>query len=122
MKTPLVSRRSALAQQAAPSLVAPRMAVVNGGRLPYGCSSLLSAVSAAAALLSVLYPDILTGLPAANGNLRGTAVVMLVVAIPLVIIAMVWTARGSARGLVVWLGTVGYLGYQAVMLCFATPL
>jgi hypothetical protein len=122
MKTPLVSRRSAFAQQAAPSLVAPRMAVVDGGRLPYACSILLSAVSAAAALLSVLYPDMLTGLPAANGNLRGTAAVMLVVAIPLVIIAMVWTSRGSARGVVMWLGAVGYLGYQAVMLCFATPL
>ena len=30
-------------------------------------------------------------------------------------------ARGSARALVVWLGTLGYLLYQAVLFCFATP-
>ncbi|HEY5844455.1 MAG TPA: hypothetical protein VIU87_23875 [Mycobacterium sp.] len=122
MKTPLVRSRGAVAEHATPSLVATRTAVVDAGRLPYACSSLFAAVSAAAALLTVLYPEVLTGVPAANGNLRGTAVVMLVVAVPLLFSAMAWTARGSARGLVVWLGTVGYLGYQAVMLCFATPL
>ena len=35
---------------------------------------------------------------------------------------MISTARGSARAFVVWLGTFGYLIYQAVLLCFATPL
>ena len=94
--------------------------MVGAGRLPYACSSLFAAVSAAAALLTVLYPEVLTGVPAANGNLRGTAVVMLVVAVPLLVTAMGWTV--GARGLVVWMGTVGYLGYQAVLLCFATPL
>jgi hypothetical protein len=31
-------------------------------------------------------------------------------------------ARGSARGLVMWVGTLAYLLYQAVLFCFATPL
>lgn len=31
-------------------------------------------------------------------------------------------SRGSARGPVLWLGSLGYLLYQAVMFCFATPL
>jgi len=35
---------------------------------------------------------------------------------------MMATAHGSARGLVVWLGTLGYLLYQAVMFCFAAPV
>ena len=29
--------------------------------------------------------------------------------------------RGSTRGLAVWLGTVSYLTYNAVMFCIATP-
>jgi hypothetical protein len=35
---------------------------------------------------------------------------------------VVATWRGATRGLVVWLGTLGYLLYQAVLFCFATPL
>jgi hypothetical protein len=47
---------------------------------------------------------------------------VLVVGIPVLVTAMIRTARGCARGLVVWLGTLGYLLYQAVLFCFATPL
>jgi len=65
---------------------------------------------------------VLSGLPGANGNLRGTAVVMLAVGVPLLVAALVGSARGSTRAFVIWLGTLGYLLYQAVMLCFATPL
>jgi len=67
MRSPLVRSSGAVAEHATPSLGATRTAVVGAGRLPYACSSLFAAVSA-------------------------------------------------ARGLVVWMGTVGDLGYQAVLL------
>ena len=90
-------------------------------RLPYIMSTLLAVAAAAAAGLTVAYPSLLTGVPGSNGNLRGTAVVVLAVGLPLLAVAIVGAARGSARALVVWLGTLGYLLYQAVLFCFATP-
>jgi hypothetical protein len=58
----------------------------------------------------------------AIGCLRGTALVILVVGLPVLATAMARTTQGSVRGLVVWLGALGYLLYQAVMFCFATPV
>ena len=92
------------------------------GRGPYILSAALVAVAAAAAGLTVAYPSLLTGVSGANGNLRGTAVVVLAIGVPVLTASIVRSARGSARAFVVWLGTLGYLLYQAVLLCFATPL
>lgn len=47
---------------------------------------------------------------------------MLIVGLPVLIAALSGTAAGSARASVLWLGTLGYLAYQAVLFCFATPL
>jgi len=85
-------------------------------------SCALGVAAAAAAGLSFFVPSVLTGAPVAVGCLRGTALVILVAGLPVLAAAMSRAARGSARGLVVWLGTLGYLLYQAVMFCFATPL
>ena len=85
-------------------------------------SSALAAAAAGAAGLTLLFPAVLTGVAAANGNLRGTAAVVLAVGVPVLVAAMIGCRRGSTRAFVVWLGTLGYLLYQAVMFCFATPL
>ena len=85
-------------------------------------SCALGVAAAAAAGLSFFVPSVLTGAPVAIGCLRGTALVILVAGLPVLAAGMSRAARGSARGLVVWLGTLGYLLYQAVMFCFATPL
>jgi hypothetical protein len=92
------------------------------GRGAYLMTAALGAAATAAAGLSVAFPSVLSGVPGANGNLRGTAVVVLAVGVPALVAAVVGSARGSTRALVIWLGTLGYLLYQAVMLCFATPL
>ena len=57
-----------------------------------------------------------------NGSARGTALVMLVVGIPVLLVAMVLAARGSLRAQVVWLGTSGYFAYNGVMFVLGTPL
>ena len=99
-----------------------RATVVRPGRAPYVLSGALAVLAVAAAGFSFFVPSLLLGTEVAKGNLRGTALVVLVLGIPVLATAMVRTARGSARWLVVWLGTLGYLLYQAVLFCFATPL
>jgi hypothetical protein len=91
-------------------------------RRPYVLSAALGLAAAAASGLTAAYPALLSGVAGANGNLRGTAVVVLCVGIPVLTASVIGSARGSARALVVWLGTLGYLLYQAVLFCFATPL
>jgi hypothetical protein len=56
-----------------------------------------------------------------NGSARGTALVVLVVAVPITSVAVVLTGRGARRAGAIWLGAVGYLAYNAVLFLFATP-
>jgi len=98
-----------------------RPAVLDSGQAPYWTSGVLGVVAGTGALLSVLFPGVLEGEPALDGNLRGTALVVLVVVLPLLALAMVRTAHGSARWLVVWLAAVAHLLYQGFMFSFATP-
>ena len=98
-----------------------RPAVRGGGRLPFVLSTGLAASAVVAAGTGLLLPDRLGGEAVMRGNLRGTAIVMLVLALPLLVTAMVRSAQNSARWLLVWLGTVAYLTYQGVMFLFATP-
>ena len=100
----------------------PDGSVLRPGRVAYVLSGALALAATAAAALTVSFPSLITGVDAARGNLRGTALVVLVLGVPVLVAAMSLTARGSARALVVWLGTLGYLAYQAVLFCFATPL
>jgi hypothetical protein len=99
-----------------------RSEVVRADPVPYVLSGALATIVALAAGFTVAFPSLLHGAVVSNGNLRGTAVALLAVGLPTLIVAMIATAQGSARAFVVWLGTLGYLIYQAVLLCFATPL
>ena len=92
------------------------------GRSAYRMSAALGAAATVAAGLTVASPSALSGVAGANGNLRGTAVAVLVVGVPVLVAAIIWSWRGSTRAPVIWLGTLFYLLYQAVLLCFATPL
>jgi hypothetical protein len=103
-------------------LRAGRPATVRAGPLPYALSGALAVAATASAAFSFFLPSVLTGAQVGNGNLRGTALVVLLLGAPTLLTAMVRTRRGSTRWLVVWLGTLGYLLYQAVLFCFATPL
>lgn len=100
----------------------PAKATVRHGGQPYALSGALALIAAVAAAISLLVPSVLTGAAVGNGNLRGTALIVLVLAVPVLLLAMLYTSRGSARWAIVWLGTLGYLLYQAVLFCFATPI
>jgi hypothetical protein len=85
-------------------------------------SSALAVVAAASAALTFFLPDVLTGPAVTTGNARGTALVMMVAGVPLLVVSMLRATRGSWRFHVVWLGMVSYLTYNAVLLLFGTPL
>lgn len=99
-----------------------RAAVIHAGTAPYRLSAQLAVVAVLAALPTLLRPSLLSGPDVMIGSARGTALVVLVLTVPLLVFSAHATSRGSARGLVLWLGALAHLAYQGVMLCFATPL
>jgi hypothetical protein len=56
-----------------------------------------------------------------NGSARGTALVVLFVAVPALVRSMVAASRGSARAVIAWLGAAAYITYNSVLFLFATP-
>lgn len=95
--------------------------MINPPVVAYRLSGTLGILALAAAATSFFIPDVLGGPPVAQGNLRGTALVIMVLAIPALVAAMFFTRRDSARALVVWLGALAYISYQGVLFLFATP-
>ncbi len=87
----------------------------------YVVSSLLAAVAAAAAAPTWFAGGILHGTEAMNGSARGTALVVLVAVVPILVGAMWFASRGSTRAVFVWLGAVAHLLYQAFLFTLATP-
>ena len=57
--------------------------------------------------------------PAGIGNLRGTALALVAIVLPVMLLAMYRAERGSARARLVWLACLAYVAYNAVMFCFA---
>ena len=53
------------------------------------------------------------------GNMRGTALTVCLLAVPLLVGAIVVARRGSPRAAFVWISALGYLAYNAMMFCFA---
>ena len=84
-------------------------------------TSLTLAVVAAAASVVTLLPDVLHGTPVMNGSARGTAVVVLVAAVPTLVAGVLLAGRKRLLGPPLWLGALALMAYNAVMFCFATP-
>lgn len=104
-------------------ILAPRVAnaPVAWMRAAYAVSGLLAIFSAAGAAATLFVPGVLRGPAVMNGSARGTALVMLVLGIPVLGVAMVLAARGSLRGRIVWFGAGGYFVYNGVMFVLGTP-
>lgn len=82
-------------------------------------SRALLVVSGIVGLASVVAPAVFRDTPAYAGNALGTYVVIVVVALPTLALAMHAATRGSLRAHFVWLGTLCYLLYAAVLSCFS---
>jgi hypothetical protein len=87
----------------------------------YVLSLALAVIAAAASALTFFVPGILLGPAVSNGSARGTALVILVLAIPVLLLAIWLERRGSWRAVFVWLGALFYLVYNAFLFLFLTP-
>jgi hypothetical protein len=87
----------------------------------YLLSSLLAVVAATSSAAMWLWPELLNGASAMDGSARGTALMVLVAGVPLLVTSMWATSRGSARAMFVWAGSVAFLLYQSVLFALATP-
>lgn len=104
----------------------PQMAVEKPvqTRLPrhvYILSLVLALVAAVTAALTYFLPDVLLGPPVTNGNARGTALVMMALAVPALLISVALADRGSWRALFFWMGSIFYIAYNAFLFLFLTP-
>ncbi|HET8614331.1 MAG TPA: hypothetical protein VFL94_02315 [Actinomycetales bacterium] len=97
-------------------------AVPSGTGLAVRLSMTLSVVAAVAAFLTFAVDGILVGPAVMNGSARGTALVMLVVGVPVLVVAARLAHRGSDRARFVWAGMAMYLTYNAFMLLAGTPI
>jgi len=89
-------------------------------RLAFRVSTVLAVVAAVTSVISFVFWDLFQrDVPMGIGNMRGTALTMLVVAVPVLIVSMILTSRGSLRARFVWSGSLAYIAYNAVMFCFA---
>jgi hypothetical protein len=96
--------------------------VVSAGGIAYWLSGPLGVAAALSALLTYLVGDVLRGPAVMNGSARGTALVVLLVGVPVLACSLVLAWRGSAVAVVTWLAAVGFLLYNALMFVFATPV
>lgn len=86
----------------------------------YVVSAVLAGVAALTSGASFFFWDIFQrDVPMTVGNMRGTALAMFVIAVPLLVGSMILSSRGSLRARFVWLGSLAYIAYNAVMFCFA---
>jgi hypothetical protein len=84
--------------------------------------ALANAATSFAAGVWTLWDHGLLGGPAAmQGSARGTSLVIVVVAVPLLLASVAAALRGSAVALAGWGGSTLYLVYNAVLLLFLTP-
>jgi hypothetical protein len=88
-------------------------------RLAVRLTTALLAIVGVCGIVTLTTPAVLRDPPAYAGNALGTYVVLLVVAIPLVAVAMRRATRGSLAARFVWVGGVGYVLYNAILTSFS---
>ncbi len=82
-------------------------------------SGLLALLTLIQSAIGVFHPQVFRDPAMTAGNARGTDVVILFAALPVLVISMVFALRGSLRAQLVWAGTLIYLFYNAVIFTFA---
>ena len=89
-------------------------------RTRFLCAS-VAVLVVVAAVPTFVVDGILNGTPVMNGSARGTALVMFALALPVLVLGMVASGRGSPLGSAALLGALAYLTYNATLLVYATP-
>jgi hypothetical protein len=81
----------------------------------------VAALVMVATVPTFLVEGVLNGTPVMNGSARGTALIMFVLALPVLAVGLVTSTRGSVWGWAALIGALGYLTYNATLLVYATP-
>ncbi|MDQ7991401.1 MAG: hypothetical protein AAGC63_08245, partial [Propionicimonas sp.] len=89
--------------------------------LAHGLSVGLGVAALAAAIPTFTAEGVLRGPAVMAGSARGTALVMALVGVPMLLGSQLDVRHGRSRSLPLWLAAIGYLLYNAFMLLFATP-
>ncbi len=86
-------------------------------------STVMIATSVVACVTALATPDLIHGPAVMVGSMRGTALVMLVLGMPVLIAAMAVVAgrRGGLLATVGWIAGLVFITYQAWMFLFAVP-
>lgn len=92
-----------------------------GFQAPRLLSALLAVAVAVGAAATFAVDGMLRGTPVMNGSARGTALVLLVVALPTLLFGSLRGAGRSAPAALAWLGSLGYVAYNSLLLLLATP-
>jgi hypothetical protein len=74
-----------------------------------------------AAVPTFVVDGILNGPPVMNGSARGTALVMVALALPVLVLGLVPSGLRTPAGAAALLGALAYLTYNATLLVYATP-
>lgn len=88
--------------------------------LAYRLSTALVIVGAITAGIGVFHPAIFRETAWTTGNAQGTDAVILFVAIPLVVVSMLASARGALRARLIWLGALAYILYNSIFYAYGT--
>lgn len=83
--------------------------------------SLSATANLAAAIPTILLPNLLSGPAVMIGSARGTALIMLVVGVPLLVTSLALERGGSRWWAIARYGSLAYLAYNDFLLLFATP-
>ncbi len=120
--TPLRPRHQEVHTRSVTEIRAVRIGRTREGQhlaVSYILSSVLALIAVVASAIGFFNPGIFRDPAMTAGNARGTALVILVVAVPLLVGSMVMAMRGSARAGIVWLASLAYILYNSVLFCFA---
>ena len=88
------------------------------GRAPYVMSVVLVLVSLAAVIGALSFSEAIAAPAVTVGNLQGTAVVLGVATVPILLVSMVLLSRGVTVAVIFWLGALGSIAYQSLLFLF----
>ena len=91
------------------------------GQAPWLLSAVLLVATAISTITALAMPELVNGPAVMVGSMRGTALVVLLLAIPIVVAAMAAARSGGLLGYVGWIGGVAFIAYQGWMFLFAVP-
>ncbi len=91
-------------------------------RAAYVLSTVVAVLSAMASIIGLRYPGVYRSNDWSNGMSLGNDLITLAVAVPTLAIATIYSAHGSVRARLVWVGALYYMFYNYSFYVFGIPV